>query len=299
MTQAKDDTSLGTLYARGRPPQEPKRVLPRGMLTFIALAGFAAVIWYAYPREHKAYQDVDIPVITADNTPYKFKPEDPGGMDIRHQDSTVFDPLENKSPDTVEKLRPPAEQPMSKDKAVELARAQDTPAVEDKPARLDLGMQMKTLPDGTEKIVTAPEVKPVTATPAHAVSAKRAPPQVIHNAPVKTAAAPIPKPAPVKTAAADKTAAAAIKPDATETASGVYIQLGAFRELSAARREWSALQKKFPQYFSNLTMRTERVDLGAKGVYNRLQAGRLSREDAKKICEAMKSVHSAGCIIVR
>jgi cell division protein FtsN len=303
MTSEKDDENIGSFYmGRMRPPPEPRRVLPRGALTVMALSVFAVVIWYAYPQNRKAAQEGDVPVITADNAPYRFKPEDPGGMEVRHQDSTVFDPLENKALDKVEKLRPPAEQPMSKDKAVEIVKSQEKPAADDKPARLDLRMQMKTLPDGTEKIITGPSIKTGAAMPKHAV----APPKVFH--PAQDAPAPAPKPAvaanpapEAKTEAKTKTAAMplpAVQTSVAATAGGVYVQLGAFRELSAARGEWAKLQKKYPQYFSGLTMRTERVDLGGKGVFNRLQAGRLAEKDAKKLCDALKAAGTSGCIVV-
>jgi hypothetical protein len=45
-------------------------------------------------------------------------------------------------------------------------------------------------------------------------------------------------------------------------------------------------------------MRTERVDLGGKGVFNRLQAGRLAEKDAKKLCDALKAAGTSGCIVV-
>jgi len=291
MTKGTDKTTVYTPRRR-KSGEEPHRVLPRGMLTGFALVVLASVIWYAYPHKRAQYQTLDIPVITADNAPYKFKPDDPGGMDIRHRDSTVFDPLENKSPDKVEKLAPPAEKPMSRDKAVALARAQDKlPAPAPK-----TGMEVKTLPDGTEKIVTAPAHK-AAPVPAHVEKTPAV--KTVKKPAAKAVATPAAKPAPVKTAKETvKKAVAPITPGVAATANGVYIQLGSFRDISAAYREWTKLQKKYPQYLSHLTLRTQRVDLGAKGVYNRLQAGRVSRADAKKICAALKASHSAGCIIV-
>lgn len=290
MTQ-QDDGNIGARFANRAPqPPEPRRVLPKGTLVGLALSLLCLVIWYAYPPKKADVPTADVPVITADKTPYKFKPQDPGGMEVRHQDSTVFDPLENKSPDTVEKLSPQAEQPMNKDKAVAIARAQDKAPVVHTAKTADT--RVKTLPDGTEKIITGPAI----------VSADRAgrsvaPPRIIHpqGAPV---AVPAPAQPQEKQASVQKTAPEVAKTaakTALPAASGIYVQLGAFRDEASAKTAWSALLKKYPAALKGLTMNTQRVDLGAKGVLHRLQAGRVTSKDAaQKICAALKT----GCIVV-
>ena len=111
-----EDDKLGSFYmGRMRPPPEPKRMLPKGLLTAIVIAAFAGIVWYAYPQGAEKYTNVDVPVIQADKDAYKAAPENPGGMDVPHQDSTVFDPLENGGEQKVEKIMPLPEEPMSKD----------------------------------------------------------------------------------------------------------------------------------------------------------------------------------------
>src|SRR5262245_27712097 len=89
------DENLGSFYmGRTRTSMRPKRVLPQGVLTAVALVVFAGVLWYAYPRGAEKYSDMDVPVVKADTSPVKTVPADPGGMEVRHQDSTVFDPLQ-------------------------------------------------------------------------------------------------------------------------------------------------------------------------------------------------------------
>ena len=171
----KDEENIGSFYmGRMRPSAQPRRVLPRGMLTAVTLFSFAAIIWYAYPRGQERYSEVDIPVIAADKAAYKFKPDDPGGMEVLHQDSTVFDPLEKKTAGGIEKLRPKPEEPMAKHETAKSSPIDKTPH--------DLDLQVS---HGTEKIISAPEEKPV----AKIVEPKSAPVKAEAPKKVETAAA--------------------------------------------------------------------------------------------------------------
>jgi hypothetical protein len=79
----------------------------------------------------------------------------------------------------------------------------------------------------------------------------------------------------------------------------VYIQLGSYRNTAGASEDWNRLKKKHPGLLGSLEMRTQRVDLGSKGVFNRLQAGTVSETKAKEICETLKSSNPGGCMVVR
>ncbi|TAL32687.1 MAG: SPOR domain-containing protein [Alphaproteobacteria bacterium] len=294
------EENIGSFYmGRMRPSAEPRRVLPRGMLTAVTLFSFAAIIWYAYPRGQERYSEIDIPVIAADKAAYKFKPEDPGGMEVLHQDSTVFDPLEKKAAGGVEKLRPKPEEPIAKPEA---ARASSP--IDKTPRDLDLQVS-----HGTEKIISAPEEKPVVkaeepkpalvkaeapkAVSAPAAIAKIEEKIVSENLPAPEAA----KPAVAKTEPTSGTPAkAAAKP--VPAPSGMYIQLGAYRDVKGAKEQWAALEKKYPELLKGMTMKTE-VNIGPKGTLNRLQAGRVSESRAKEICETLRKGGTTGCILVR
>lgn len=230
----KDDENLGSFYmGRTRSPAGPKRRFPPGVLTAVALFAFAGILWYAYPRGAEKYSDMDVPVVKADTAPIKAEPVDPGGMEVRHQDSTVFDPLEKSAGSEVEKLLPAQEEPLNKD-------------VE--------------------------------------IKSKVAAPDVAETSPV-----------PVK-AEGKRTAAAS----AGNAAKGnVYIQLGSFHDIEGAKKDWLRLKTKYPELLGNLEMKTERADLGAKGVYFRLQAGKLDGARAKEVCAALKVEKAGGCILVR
>ena len=261
MNDKKEDDALGSFYmGRMRPPPEPRRVLPKGVLSGLTLVAFAAILWYAYPQGQEKYTDIDIPTIKADTGIYKFQPDDPGGVEVRHQDSTLFNPLDKVAEEKIERLLPTPEEPMKKEEALKTA----APIEKEKP-QLNLASHMEEIAKGTERVVV-PEAK----------------------------VSEMPSPKPVEKKAAPSKAV-----DTPPPASGVYIQLGSYRDPSGAKTDWAKLQKKFPRELSGLSMTAERVDLGSKGVWHRLYAGRVSAGQAADICAVLKSQNPGGCFVVR
>lgn len=334
--QPEEDT-LGSFYmGRMRPPPEPKRVLPRGLLSVLTVVAFAIILWYAYSRGPAKYSGVDVPVISADSTQYKFKPEDPGGMEVRHQDSTVFDPLSSKDSDAVEHLRPTPEQPM--DKAEATAKDAAAALEADKP-EMNLDVKMEKLPSGSEKIVSAEDAaKPKdidgkddikeadikddkaageTKIKEDKIAEARIPDTKIAEAKIEddkiettvtedkpTASAPTVakiEAKPAETAKPPETSKPAEKAVTASSAApkGIFIQLGSYRDAAGAESDWAKLQKKFAAQLSGLGHQLQRVDLGAKGTWNRLYAGPVTDARAKEICAALKSQNTGGCIISR
>lgn len=275
--QKPQDENIGSFYVGRRPPPAPERVLPKGGLSVIALIAFTAIVWYAYPTAEEAQEATDLPVVLAEKTAYKFAPDDPGGMKVPHQDSTVFDPLDKKDSKRVERLLPGTEEPVDKDTAL---KSGDT-----KPA--DTTAQMKKIGIETEKVITA--------APAEATAETLKP---VQKPAAKTAAADTEtkKPAPAEPA---KPAVQASAPAAPPSGGVVYIQLGSYRNTEGAATDWKKLQQKHPDLLKGLDMRTQRVDLGDRGVFNRLQAGKVSEARAKEICDVLKSANPGGCMVVR
>lgn len=282
--QDKDDDALGSFYmGRMRPPPQPQRVMPRGLLSVLALVAFAIIIWYAYPRGQEKYTNIDIPTIAADTSVYKFTPDDPGGMEVRHQDSTVFDPMERKETDKVENILPKPEEAMTKEEALKagsvLGDADNS--------GLNLDMQMQEVSEGTEKIVPKVEEKVAEV----AVVKPQPKPETIEKKPEAPKAVTAPKPAPVKTERVPLTS--------TTVAGGKYIQLGSYRDPSGAKKDWDILRKKYPSLLGGLSMKIETVNLGAKGTWHRLYAGQLSESRANEVCSILKTQNSGGCIVAK
>lgn len=64
----------------------------RYVFAAICLFSFVGLVSYAYDRVILSGQgDGQVPLIKAETKPYKIVPEDPGGLDVPHQDSLVYD----------------------------------------------------------------------------------------------------------------------------------------------------------------------------------------------------------------
>lgn len=313
MSAGKEDENLGSFYmGRMKPSVEPRRVLPRGLLTGVTLLSFAAIIWYAYPTAQEKYAGKDIPVITAEKTAYKFKPEDPGGMEVPHQDSTVFAPLEKGGEKAVEKLRPAPEEPLDKDAA--LAQPIKKPPIDTEPRDLALSTiqeipEKAGTPEKVETLVSPPkpEEKAEAPKPQPKPDAKKPETKPVVKAETKPAA---PKP---EVKAETKPSIVAVesqplpplapatpveKANVPPATGGVYIQLGAYRDLAGAKADWLQLQKKHSE-LKGLSMHTEVVKIAGKGALTRLQAGKVAEARAKEICSLMKARGNSGCMVVR
>jgi len=296
----KEEDTIGSFYmGRMRPPPAPKRLLPPGVLTVFALAALGGIIWYAYPRGAERYTNVDVPVVKADTAPIKEKPAAPGGMEVSHQDSTVFDPLQKNGGAEVEKLTPTPEQPLDKDQAIKAEEIKPIAASPNLPPKLD--MQVNQTASGAEEIIPAvPEAKPP-----------------VMNAPVTLPTPkPIPNPVPEKVAdaapqpkveekpeveAAPKTVVKkSISEDKTVDSGTKYeVQLGSYREEDEAKKDWTRLQKKYADQLAGLKMRLVKADIPGKGIYYRMRAGVISKDKAHAICDALKDAHGVGCILAK
>lgn len=283
----KDEETLGSFYmGRMQPPPENGRVMPRGLIAVVVVLAFAGILWYAYPDGDAAYDAADVPVIAADTAAFKSKPDDPGGMEVRHQDSTVFNPLVRKSADEVERLLPPSEQPMDKTNAIKSADAPDNSTLKGENEGLKLEPAMDEAEEGAEKVVIKDENdKPATLTE---LATARVPEAEAEIAPAVVKPEPKPEPKPVSKAAT---------PVASGAVTGFYMQLGSFRNAGGAQEEWRKMQRKFPQSLSTLSSRVERADLEGKGVWYRLYAGPLPEGKARDICSRLTAENAGGCLV--
>ncbi|HAU29362.1 MAG TPA: hypothetical protein DCW68_04525 [Rhodospirillaceae bacterium] len=131
------------------------------------------------------------------------------------------------------------------------------------------------------------------------------PPEVPMVLPKPQAVVPAPKPAApvVVREEAPKPVVAAPVREAPSSASvivaGDYlVQVGSLPSRTKAEQEWVRLQKKFPSQLGNLELHIQQVDLGAKGIYYRIQAGPLSESAARQTCADLKS-GVGGCLVVK
>lgn len=80
-------------------------------LTVIVLAIFGGLIWYSYL---KGNDDGPVPVVHADKSVVKEKPDNPGGLEVPDQDKRVFDRIASGQSENSEQLGPSAELPLER-----------------------------------------------------------------------------------------------------------------------------------------------------------------------------------------
>jgi len=84
-----------------------------------------------------------------------------------------------------------------------------------------------------------------------------------------------------------------------ESVAGVFrIQLGAFRSPTKAQKRWRGLKSRHKGLLGRLNMMIERVDLGPRGIFYRLQAGPIRTErSARGLCRSLGK-QRVNCILV-
>ena len=85
------------------------------------------------------------------------------------------------------------------------------------------------------------------------------------------------------------------EPSASST--GYRIQLGAFSSEQRARDAWEIFRGKFPDALSERELIIDRASVKGKD-YHRVQAGPMSRQDARDICNRLKGAGQA-CAVMR
>jgi cell division septation protein DedD len=256
----------------------PGRPLLRIILVAVVMTLFAGSLWYAYDHV-RSRSPGEVPLIRADISATKARPEQPGGMAIPDQDKLVYN--QGRAQPQVEKLLPPPETPLPR--PVAAAEPIPEPPVAPVVPPSTPGPGPATLPAeaAVSTVVTRPQ--PVAAVP------PAAPAQPV-------AVTPPPKPAPVAVAAPPATVQAPTKAPA---GGGFRLQLAALRSEDAAKKEWSRIKQANKDLLGAYAAAWPRVDLGDRGIYYRLQAGPVSDgAAAERVCSELKR-RNVGCILVR
>lgn len=303
----RDDEAMGmTEYYRSRLESiRQSRWFPLASV-FAAVLVFSGVISYAYKQGAQSGVNATTPIVEAADTAYKEKPANPGGMDVPFQDAIVFDQLQGGNSaaagDTIESLLPPPEQPIATaiapenttgtESTIETAlnnTANNTADAPQQPVAETMTIASGTTspePEKTGSSTTVPQIpqKPVNTIPTVTAQDTKQDANQNTNALASTM---------------DKVAPAAAS--ATQAlASGDYrIQLGAFRDEAAARSAWDKFRKEFGGALAGVTPDFPRADLGAKGVFYRVQGKNLSKSAADSVCASLNASRSGSCMVVR
>ncbi|MDD4616931.1 MAG: SPOR domain-containing protein [Alphaproteobacteria bacterium] len=248
----------------------------------------------------------DIPTIKAEGD-YKQKPEDPGGIDIPHQEVSIYDQLESKSSAVpkVEHLLPPPETPRDLAQAPKVDSQAPAPSAAPPTGVVTtIAERTETVPNLASDRIEQPETKPISSVPQ---SAPSEPPK---SAPSEPQASPAPKkqkpsapkaeaPLTIDKILQNVTSAEKPKNLALPIASNEKsaVQLASIPNEAEANAAMAKLQLKYAAVLGGAKLRVRRADLGSKGIYYRIQSDLLAKSEANRICSSLRKVN-AGCILV-
>ena len=77
------------------------------------------------------------------------------------------------------------------------------------------------------------------------------------------------------------------------------VQLGSLRTETAAETLWGQMRQDFPDHLSDLKLHIQKVNLGGKGMYFRVQAGPLEKVQAESVCNVIEQKRKGGCLVIR
>jgi outer membrane biosynthesis protein TonB len=241
------------------------RLIAGLVVALIALGLVVGGVYWLKQRAGSPGSSVKDPtLIAAQPGPYKTKPAEPGGMDVKGQGDASYAASEGADPNA----------------KIDLSAAPETPIAKGKPEAKP-----------AEQQTPAPAATPAAA-PAKPVEVAKAPVQPVKPTPAPAAAKPAPAPAPVKPAPAPA-------PAKTETAAapasggGGQIQLGAFSSEAKANDAWKSLSGRF-SYLAPFAKSVVPVQAGGKTVY-RLRAS--AGGQASATCSKLK-VAGEACVVV-
>ena len=262
-----------------------------------------AVGWFILMPQYKQTSK-DVPTIRRSQTAVKIKPENPGGMEIPNQDKDVYNLVEKKEVDNtvVENLLPTPEEPKLPDIVPEKTDAEadsidelvndvadnTETSVPNKPEDLLSDASQKTAEDAkakVEKETQKAEAEAKAAAEKAQAGAKAAAEKA--QAEAKATA----EKAQAEAETAKNTVAASVP------GSKWQVQFVASKNKDAVEKTWNDLTQKYGM-LKAYTHEVQRADLGSLGVVYRLRAGSFaSKEEAAKVCSALKAKGMNDCIV--
>lgn len=251
----------------------------------------------------------ELPVLRADKTPFKFKPEDRGGKVIPHQDSLVLEILEglSENDNQSEKLRLPDAAPELPPVALQIEGdvAQDEQQPDARPANdlpddlpNDLPNDLLEKSNDNTQIASSNSAQETTIEPKSSADQINLTSviddnntsqqgevigEVIEDKQVKDAPiiAPVPKPEPPKQIAGKKTH---------------KVQLAAFAKQEKAKQQAAILMEKHKNRLDGIMLEVTKIDTGSSGIYWRVITQPLNETLALSTCDLLKSA-GQDCIV--
>lgn len=259
-----------------------------GCFAVIVVSVYVGSVWFAYDLGLRRGAAQLVPLIKADASPTKIAPEDPGGLQVPHQDKLVYGVLDRSvEEDEVESLMPPPEEPMSlsdptsapidekyemRTESVDVGTSTRLDQLSEPPvARLDDDIAVKS-PSGNQD-QHMPD------------SSAQETPEMISDSLEKTTGS--------------KTVEFIDESIIEGKGAHYRVQIASLRSKIKAERALNLAVAANSDLLSGLVHRVESIDLGEdRGVYYRLQIGSfVEKSAAEQLCQRLK-VRSQACFVV-
>lgn len=329
---SEDDLVLDEEIRYERPTRSRFPGIVIGLVIAALLMGGA--FWWGYDLGQSGENGLFPPLIQADRAPIKEAPAEPGGLQVPNQESLVFDgvTVDEDAAAPVGVLATPPEEPLARSETQRIAqqggevepsaaaiRVIDTdagvvdseattltaPPAPPPLAEADLSAAPLRQTARTESLQVAPSEREVATEPLTqeplpeeqriaAASPPAAPRSALseRTGPGRTetdtaaVVAPAPKIAPVAS------------PPAVVADGAFRVQIGSYRTEAGALNGWKILQTAHEVLLKDLKPTIVSADLGARGVFHRLQVGPLAdRGAAGTLCNSLKA-RKQGCLVV-
>ena len=250
------------------------------LIAWVTLSAFAGALWFAYEQGVRMGMKVTPPLIKAETGPVKVPPDEPGGLEVLHQDKEIYERMAGSETTGQGEatLRPETERPAPKEQLLAATGKSDNSS-------------------GTATIPVPPPPKITGSGDGGSKPASAS----VGTAADETAATKLPPPVPlVPKASAPSAVVQAERPSVQQIAKAVFrVQLGAYRSAEAAEGDWVRFSTLEESLLGPLDYLIVRADLGGKGVYYRLQAGPLDGPvAARAMCNKLQQ-RKLGCLVVR
>ena len=239
---------------------------------FIAIFGLVSIsglVWFALNQGDLIGERQDLPLVKAENSPIRVKPDNPGGLEVPNRDRLILKNLETANPSKLgvpEKLIPRAESPiLTGNKGTSLGAPDNEKISNDK------GVEQKQ-----EKIKTSKLKRKSSELKKSEGYNKGQDKKRQKNKPLTI-----------------ETKQRVISKGTTHR-----VQLASLAKQKAADQFWKQMKKKHPTLFGEMLGRTVKIKLKSKGTFYRVQGDAISRNTAEKICKIMKTKKQA-CLVVK
>ncbi len=285
---------------------------------------FLSIIIITYPFDGENTQQ-NIPIIRADLRPIKTQPVERGGMSIANIESTIMAGAGKVSSLNIDNEVKAIENLLmrfdeennsilalvNKEAAIDLAMEQNPMASPDLPLLDEPAVQISSIKEPivedilqkidnsssnnkvesefNQKVALAAISAKPKVTKMHAAAAAPETLDFVRNILNERASS---------VSAIEPAVGMASSPAANISAVSYFVQLASITDPARASSEWRKMQTRYG-VLSTSKFRVQEVNL-TKGTFYRIQAGPMSKDEASKICNALKAQGKAGgCLVVK